>query len=261
MLVIIVVALIAHAISGRVIERLVRRAVRHNTISKEAEEKRENTLISVLHGVVSLLIWIVAGLTLLSELGVAIGPMLAALGIMGVAVGFGGQYLIRDLISGLFILLENQYRIGDIVCFDSTCGSVEAISLRMTTLRDLDGTVHHVPHGQITRVSNETKIFSRVNLDIGIGYGASIDQAIEIVNRVGLELAEDPEWRPRIRSAPAFRRVEELADSSVVIKIVGDVAPLEKWSVTGELRKRLKEAFDAAGIEIPFPQMVVHQGK
>ena len=155
---------------GRVfIERTVRKAVvPAQFLSKEAEKKREDTLISVFTGTLNIAVIIVAVLMILQELGVEIGPLIAAAGIAGIAVGFGGQYLIRDVISGMFIILENQYRVGDVVCFDDTCGLVEGISLRMTTLRDLDGTVHHVPHGEIKKVSNLSKYYSRVNLNVGI---------------------------------------------------------------------------------------------
>ncbi|MBU2220830.1 mechanosensitive ion channel family protein, partial [Patescibacteria group bacterium] len=209
----------------------------------------------------SILVWIIALMMLLSEFGIAIGPILAAAGVVGLALGFGGQYLIRDLISGIFILLENQYRTGDVVCFDTTCGLVEHLSLRMTTLRDLDGTVHHVPHGEIHTVSNLSKGFSRVNLNIGIGYSSKLDHVIEVVNRVGKELAEDPVWKTQILKAPEFLRVEEFADSAIIIKILGETLPIKQWDVAGELRMRLKIAFDAEGIEIPFPQRVTHAAK
>jgi small conductance mechanosensitive channel len=194
-------------------------------------------------------------------LGVAIGPLLAAAGIAGVAVGFGGQYLIRDLISGIFIIIENQYRTGDVVCFDSTCGLVESITLRMTTLRDLDGTVHHVPHGEIKTVSNLSKHFARVNLNVGVSYFSNLEHVIEVVNRVGKEMTNDPKWKDVILKAPQFLRVDDFADSAIVIKILGDTQPLKQWEVTGELRKRLKIAFDKEGIEIPFPQRTIHASK
>jgi small conductance mechanosensitive channel len=255
---ILVGALIAHYISGAFIERVVRKLIRQGRGSRDSEERRENTLIQVFGGVASVLIWLSAGLMVLSELGVAIGPLLAAAGIAGVAVGFGGQYLIRDIITGLFILMENQYRVGDIVCFDSTCGEVEHISLRMTVLRDLDGVVHHVPHGEVKRVSNLSKDFSRVNLDIGVAYSSDLEQVIEVINRTGRELAGDDAWREDIIEAPQFLRVNEFADSAILVKILGQTKPLRQWAVAGELRKRLKIAFDNAGIEIPFPQRVVH---
>ena len=197
----------------------------------------------------------------IEEFGVSIGPLLAAAGVAGLALGFGGQYLIRDLISGLFIITENQYRIGDVVSFDGDSGSVEDITLRMTTLRDLNGTVHHIPHGEIKRVSNLSKSFARVNLDISVSYNSKLENVINVVNRVGKELAEDDKFKNSIIKAPEFLRVDDFADSAIIIKILGDTKPLKQWEVTGELRKRLKLAFDEAGIEIPFPQRVIHQAK
>lgn len=255
---ILVAGFIVSILAQALISRLVKKLVRQGRYSKEAEEKREQTLIQVLSGAAHIVTWIVILLMVLSEFGVAIGPLLAAAGIVGVAVGFGGQYLIRDLITGIFIILENQFRTGDIVCLGDTCGLVESITLRITTLRDLDGTVHHVPHGEVTKVSNLSKYFSRVNLDIGVSYASDLETVIEVVNRVGVELAEDPAWKDLIVSPPQFLRVNEFADSAVVIKILGDTKPSKQWDVAGELRKRLKIAFDKAGIEIPFPQRVIH---
>jgi len=196
-------------------------------------------------------------LMILQEIGVPIGPILAGAGIVGIAIGFGGQYVIRDLISGFFIILENQYRIGDVVSFDGTSGLVEDISLRMTTLRNQDGTVHHIPHGEIKKVSNLSKDFARINLNMNISYSANLEQVIAVVNRVGMELAEDPLFKPHIIKPPQFLRIEDFGDSSVIIKILGETQPLMQWELTGELRKRLKIAFDKEGIEIPYPQRVV----
>ena len=258
---ILVGALVLHYIGGFFIHRAIRNVVREGDGSPASEEKREDTLIQVVDGVVHVLIWVVATMMVLSELGVAIGPLLAAAGIAGVAVGFGGQYLIRDVITGLFILLENQYRVGDVVCFDGTCGSVEHISLRMTTLRDLDGTVHHVPHGEVKKVSNLTKGFARVNMVIGVSYDADIEQVTRVVNEVGEAMAQDPAWSDDIISPPKFLRIDNFGDSSVDIRVLGDTQPSKQWDVAGEYRKRLKVAFDKEGIEIPFPQRVLHQTK
>ena len=242
------------------IEKLVRKLiVSDRFLSKQAEQKREDTLIQIGTTSLSILVWLLAIMMVLQETGVAITPLLAAAGVAGLAFGFGGQYLIRDLISGLFIIMENQYRIGDVVCFDKTCGLVEDITMRMTTLRDLDGVVHHVPHGEIKTVSNLSKYYARVNLNIGISYHTNLEHAISVVNKVGQELAEDPEWKEHILKAPQFLRVDDFADSAVIIKILGDIKPLMQWDVAGELRKRLKIAFDKEGIEIPFPQRVIHQ--
>ncbi|PIY78669.1 MAG: mechanosensitive ion channel family protein, partial [Parcubacteria group bacterium CG_4_10_14_0_8_um_filter_35_7] len=234
------------------IEKFIRKViVLDHFLSKEEEKKREDTLIRIFAGSLGIVVGIVALLMILQEIGVAIAPLLAAVGIAGLAFGFGGQYLIRDLISGLFIIMENQYRVGDVVCFNGTRGLVEDISLRMTTLRDLDGTVHHIPHGEIKRVSNLSKYFARVNLNIGISYNSNLEQVISVVNKVGKELAEDSAWKEYILKPPQFVRVDDFGDSAIIIKILGETKPLKQWDVAGELRKRLKIAFDREGIEIP----------
>jgi small conductance mechanosensitive channel len=248
----------------RYINIVIRKIVLMSMVSdadknSEAEKKRKDTLSRIFSWVTRILILTMATLIILQEVGVPIGPILAGAGILGLALGFGGQYLIRDLISGFFIILENQYRIGDVVNLDGTSGLVEDISLRLTTLRDLDGNVHHVPHGEIKRVSNLSKYFSRVNLNIGIAYHSKLDHVIEVVNKIGNEMAEDPIWKEHILKAPQFLRIDNFADSAIEIKIIGETPAHKKWDVTGELRKRIKLAFDQEGIEIPFPQRVIHQ--
>lgn len=261
-LLIALAAFIVNIVLSRIIRRAVKIAVvPDKNMSPEAEIKRENTLIRIFNGTLAVVITIMATLMILKEAGLDIAPILAGAGIVGLAVGFGGQYLIRDIITGLFIILENQYRIGDVVDIDGLGGAVEDISLRKTTLRNLDGTVHHIPHGEITKVSNLSKNFARVNLNIGVSYNANLEHVIDVINKTGTELANDPYFKDLIISPPAFLRVDDFADSSVVVKILGDTQPLKQWEVTGELRKRLKVAFDREGIEIPFPQRVIHQAK
>lgn len=259
-LLIIVVAFILDRILQRILVRTIKASVKSDEkTSVEAEKKREDTLIRIFSGALNLVVVIIAIMMALQEVGVEIGPLIAGAGIVGLAVGFGGQYLIRDIITGLFLMLENQYRIGDVVTIEGISGSVQDISLRKTTLRDLNGTVHHIPHGSITKVSNQSKDFARVNMDIGIGYGTDIGHLADVINRTGLELAADPAFSEAIISAPQFVRINEFADSAIVVKILGDTKPLKQWEVAGELRRRLKEAFEKEGIEIPFPQTVVHR--
>lgn len=246
-------------IASRIIHRTLRVIFEKRAAESIGEKKRQETLERILIGVTYVTVSTIGLLMTLQQIGLDIGPILAGAGIVGLAVGFGGQYLIRDLISGLFIVLENQYRIGDSVNLDSTKGLVEDITLRMTTLRDLDGTVHHIPHGEVKRVANLSKQFSRVNLNIGISYTANIDKVISVINKVGNDLANDPIWQEKIISPPQFLRIDDFGDSSVVIKIVGDTKPIKQWEVAGEFRKRLKTAFDEVGIEIPFPQLVIHK--
>lgn len=261
-IIILIVAFIIRKFTDIFIEKTVRKMVISNRyLSKEDEKKREDTLIKIFESALKVVVIVITGLMILSEAGVNIGPLLAGAGIAGLAFGFGGQYLIRDLISGLFIILENQYRVGDVVCFDGTCGLVEDVTMRMTTLRDLDGTVHNIPHGEIKKVSNLSKHFARVNLNIGVSYKADLEKVIEVVNKVGKEISEDTVWKEHIIKPPQFLRVDSFAESAVIIKILGETKALKQWDVAGELRKRIKIAFDKEGIEIPFPQRVVHQAK
>lgn len=257
---ILVSAVVLNKIAKKIIEKGVRTSiVSDHFMSKSAEKKREDTLISIFSGVSLIAITMMAIMMSLQEVGILVGPLLAGVGIVGLAFGFGGQYLIRDVITGLFIILENQYRIGDVVKFDDTGGLVENITLRMTTIRDMDGTVHHIPHGEIKKVSNFTKLFSRVNMNIGIAYDANLEHVIRVVNQVGNDLAADPAWKDSIILAPQFLRIDDFGDSSIIIKIVGDTQPSKQWEVSGELRKRIKMAFDQEGIDIPFPQRVIRQ--
>ncbi len=259
---IIALALLVRAFGGMFLSRLIRRLIPASHFnSPEAEKQREDTLIRITRGTLSWLVWIVAALMLLSEVGINIGPLLAAAGIAGIAIGFGGQYFIRDVVAGLFIIIENQYRIGDVVCLDKTCGGVEDISLRTATLRDLDGAVHHVPHGTVSRVSNLSKEFARVNIDIGISYDSDLEKVMAIVDETGRALGEDPAWKKDITKPIHFEQVKDFADSAIIIKILGETKPLRQWAVASEFRKRLKIAFDRAGIEIPFPQRVIHQAR
>ena len=261
-LVIVVVGAVLWFVSNRFLPRIVRRAVTQTGYkeSKEGLEKRTNTLLSIFKGMARAVIVIVVIIMVLDEVGVPVAPVLAGFGIAGVAVGFGAQYLIRDLIAGIFIIMENQYRVGDVVKVADIVGLVENITLRKTVLRDLDGIVHHVPNGEIKTASNYTRHFSRVNLDISVGYGTDLDHAIGVINRVGKELAGDEKWRKVIKSPPQALRVNNLGDSGIDIKILGDVKPMEQWAVMGELRLRLKKAFDAEGIEIPWPHTKVYFG-
>lgn len=262
---IVVIALVAfllNRIIGRIIIRAVRLAVvRDETMSEEAEIKREDTLIRIFNGALRIVILTLAVMMILDEAGLKIGPILAGAGIIGLAVGFGGQYLIKDIISGLFIILENQYRIADVVEINSVEGLVEDISLRKTTLRDINGTVHHIPHGEIKIVSNLSKNFARINMNIGIAYNSDLEHVIKVINRVGNELAQDKAYKDSILKPPQFLRINEFGESAIIVKILGDTKPGKQWETAGELRKRLKIAFDREGIEIPFPQRVIHQVK
>jgi small conductance mechanosensitive channel len=258
---IIVLLLMAIIAAGELTPRLVVRTLTRRPGELEEEvSKRGYTLSRVLTNAGQIFIILIAVFTILSELGIDIAPILASAGVVGIAIGFGAQSLIKDLIAGLFIILESQYRVGDVVRISDVAGLVEDINLRRTVLRDLDGIVHIVPNGEIRVASNFTKEWSRVNLNVSVGYGEDLDHVISVINRVGKELAEDPEWAPLILKAPQVLRVDDLGASGVDIKILGDTKPIRQWDVMGELRKRLKKAFDEEGIEIPWPHTKVYFG-
>lgn len=262
-LTILVVVYLLRKFAMIIISRLVRRAIKPNKFRTRTEEiQREDTLISVIGTSVRVGLWVVAGLLLLGEAGVDIGPLLAGAGVAGVALGFGAQSLVKDFLAGMFILVENQYRVGDVVSVNGkVSGVVEKISLRETVLRDLDGMVHHIPNGYIEFATNMTMEFANVNLDVGVGYDTDLDGLEVLINEVGSTMAKDEVWKDRILEAPQMLRVDSFAESAIVVKITGKTAPMKQWDVTGELRKRLKKAFDKAGIEIPFPQRVLHEPK
>jgi moderate conductance mechanosensitive channel len=256
---IIAIAWFLKMLSKRIVNRLTHAASKSSRISlNEGEAKRMGTIARLFNWTFSTVIVLIATMMVLIEFKINITPILTGAGIMGVAIGFGGQYLVRDIITGFFIIFENQYRIGDVVNIGGLSGSVEDITLRVTTLRDMNGTVHHIPHGEIKTVSNSSKEYSKINLNIGVSYAADLNQVKEVINKVGATLAAEKYWKDLITEAPAFLRVDSLDDSSIALKVVGVTKPSKQWEVTGELRKRLKEAFDANGIEIPFPQHVVY---
>jgi len=200
---------------------------------------------------------IIAGLTILQQFGVNIGPAIAGLGVAGIAIGLGAQTLVQDWLAGMFVILENQYNVGDIVQVGGVSGIVEEFSLRRTTLRDLDGVVHSVPNGQITVASNMTRSWARVNLNVEVAYDTDIDAATDVINTLGTQLLADDDWGPKLLEAPTVARVDSLGESGVELKVLARVQPAQQWAVTGELRKRILARFAERGIEIPFPYRVV----
>jgi len=221
---------------------------------------RTETLGNVLRSLASLVIWTSAvfiAVASLDTIRIELGPLIAGAGIIGVALGFGSQSLVKDFLSGIFMLLEDQYGVGDIVDVGPATGIVEGITLRTTRLRDVEGVLWHVPNGEITRVGNLSQQWSRSLLDIPVAYGSDLNEAISIIKRTADDLWTDASWRGLILEEPDVWGVEAFADSSILIRLVLKVVPAQQWAVSRELRLRLKAAFDDAGIEIPFPQTVV----
>lgn len=262
-LVIIVIAYLLNKLSKLIIPIVIQRFMKIRGRGKKAIEevnKRSSTLSGFVTNAFLGLVILIALFMILSEIGVDIGPLLAGAGVLGLAIGFGAQKLIGDLINGLFIVLEDYYGKGDVIRVANISGLVEDVNIRRTILRDLDGVVHTVPNSEIQIASNFTRSWSRVNLNVSVGYGEDLDKAIEVINKVGNELARDKYFKPLIITTPQVLRVENLGDSGIEIKILGDTKPMKQWEITGELRKRIKKAFDEAGIEIPWPHTKVYFG-
>jgi len=262
--IVILVAYLVNRISKVLTPLLVRRTIKVKGKGKRAREeldKRAHTLSSFLNPAIGAIIIIIAIFMILSELGIDITPLLAGAGVAGIAVGFGAQTLIKDFIGGIFVVLEDQYDVGDVVRIAGIAGLVEDISLRRTVLRDLDGIVHSIPNSEVTTASNYTRDWSRVNLDIPVAYGEDLDRVTDVLNKVGEELAEDDVFGPMIIGAPRVLRVQNFGDSGIDIKMLAETKPLKQWDVTGELRKRVKKAFDKEGIEIPWPHVKLYLGQ
>lgn len=223
-------------------------------------KKRAETFTSIIRILMTIGIVAVGGVSILSELGVEIGPVLAAAGVVGLAVGFGAQHLVQDVISGFFLLLEDQIRVGDVVEVAGKNGLVERLTPRTVVLRGGDGSVHFVRAGQINIVTNMTKDFSRYVLDVGVAYREDVDRVMAVLRGIDAELRADPKFGPDIIEPIEMLGVDRFADSAVVIRARLATRPGRQWAVGREFNRRLKRRFDAEGIEIPFPHVTVHMG-
>lgn len=223
--------------------------------------KRAATLSGILQTIALTAVWAIVIIESLQLVGLDITPILAGAGILGLAVGFGAQNLVRDLISGFFIILEDQIRLGDVAVINGTGGLVETITFRTISLRDFSGVVHIFPNGGITSLSNMTKEWSAFVLDMGVGYNEDTDRVVEVMKAVGEELRQDRLFGPTMIEPIEVVGVENFADSAVVLRARIKTKPLEQWNIGREYRRRLKKAFDAQGIDIPFPHQTLHMGK
>ncbi|GJL59518.1 MAG: hypothetical protein NPIRA03_23750 [Nitrospirales bacterium] len=226
-----------------------------------AAEKRVKTLIGLLLTICLTLVWVVAVVMGLGQIGLDITPIIASAGIVGLAVGFGAQNLVRDVINGFFMILENQVRVGDVAVVNGTGGLVEAISFRTITLRDLSGTVHIFPNGTVTTLANMSKDWSFYVMNIGVAYKEDTDRVSSVMKEVGRDLQADPEIGPNILEPIEILGVDDFGESEVVIKARLKTLPIKQWMVGREYRRRLKKAFDQNGIEIPFPHRTLYMGE
>ncbi len=259
----ILIILLLAWIALKMAKKLSQGLVRFVTRQKEDEEfqKRTRTLGEVVRYVIVLVVFAVATMTVLKELGIDIGPVLAAAGIVGLAVGFGAQSLVKDVISGFFILLEDQIRVGDVINIADKGGLVEKVGLRTTVLRDLQGNVHYVPNGNISVVTNMTKEFSRYVFDIGVAYREDVDEVIEVIKGIDEEMRQDPEFRDDIIEPIEIMGLDQFANSAIVIRARTTTLPIKQWRVGREFNRRIKKKFDELNIEIPFPHVTLYMGE
>jgi small conductance mechanosensitive channel len=222
---------------------------------------RTRTLLTVGRKALFVLLAVVSVLMILSELGVNIGPLLAGAGVLGLAVGFGSQKLVQDIVTGVFILLEDQISVDDVVKVADKAGLVEAVSIRSVRLRDFSGTVHTIPYSSIGTVSNLTKDFSFSVFEIGVAYREDVDEVMAVLQQIGADLQEDPEFGPLILEPLEVAGLDSFGDSAVVIKARIKTIPLKQWAVGRQFNRRMKKKFDELGIEIPFPHTTVYFGE
>lgn len=260
---VLVAAWLAYRLVVVLTRRIERSVVEGGMGGLSAREQRGRTLAQIVRNASTVALALLAGVACLSVfVPNASTPLAAAVGVLGLALSFGAQGLVRDLIAGFVMLLEGQYQVGDVIRINErTAGQVERVTLRVVVLRDVHGVLHTIPNGQIDQVSNLTKGWSRAVLELGVAYGEDVDRVMEVLLDVGRGLWEDPEWRPRLIDQPVVPGVERFEDSAVVIRFMAKTQPLKQWEVARELRRRVKKRFDAEGIEIPFPHRTLYWGR
>lgn len=258
-LIVFIVMLLGFSVLKRGLRRL--QTLIEGTLPDQAQGQRATTLTNVLGDLVRVIIAGVGITTILSQLGINLGPLLVAAGVGGIAIGFGAQSLVKDVIAGFFILLENQVRVGDVVNIAEVGGLVEDISLRTISLRDLSGNVHTVPNGTITTVTNMTMDFSRYVFNVGVAYRADVDVVMKLLKELGAELQMDPEFGSHILEPLEMLGVDQFSDSAVIIKCRFTTKPIKQWAIGREMNRRIKIAFDTHGIEIPFPHRTIYWGE
>lgn len=258
---ILIALIILSQMSRWIVKWLERFVPEKDSLQATEAKKRAQTLGNILRHTFLIVIFFIAILMILGELGIQLGPLLATAGIGALAIGFGAQGLVKDVISGFFIILENQYRIGDAIEVAGVSGMVESVSLRKTVLRDLEGRVHTVPNGEIKVVSNLSKEWSRAVVDIGISYRDDVDHIIDLLGQIGRELAGEEPYQSAILESPQILGVERFGESQLVIRMIVKTMPLKQWEVGRELRRRIKNRFDEKGIQIPSSHRILFLGE
>lgn len=266
-LIIIIIAMLFHFFSDSIVGYVVRFSTRHRKDQTKTDaKKREATLVSIFSTVVKLMIWMVAVMAVFDAINLNISSIAAGAGVVGIIVGLGAQTTIRDYLAGVFIILENQYRVGDVITLSGgstgmtgTSGTVEEITLRITKLRGLDGTLNVVRNGEASIITNRTFKFSNIVIDIGVDYKSDIDIVEKVMNKVGQDMMKNEKLAHDIFEPISFLYVDDFLDSSIVVRAMGKVKPAEQWEIAGEYRRMLLKAFNQAGVEIALPQVVIHK--
>lgn len=259
--IILIAAVILSLVIRIVVPKLIQgRMPRLRRETREQLAARSKTLSGIIVQVLTVLLWIFVLVMILSQLGVDIAPLIAGIGVASLAIGFAAQNIIRDYLHGFFIVMEDWYREGEVAIIQGTGGLVEHITLRRTILRDLNGTMHIFPNSRVEQASNMTRDWSRINLNISVAYKENLGQVFQVINQLCQEFKDDPAWGKDMLTVPHVERVDNLGDSGVEIKILGDTKPIRQWALMGELRKRIKDRFDQEGIEIPWPHTKLYFG-
>jgi len=265
LLIIIILAFVALKLTNMLLRRLKPLMLRHMENGTDLDtteiEKRIDTLLGILRSLIKIIVWLMIAMLFLRKIGIDIAPIIAGAGIVGLAVGFGAQELVRDFISGFFMLLENQIREGDVAIVNGTGGLVEHVGLRTIVLRDLSGVVHVFQNGKVNTLANMTKKWSAMVFDIGVAYKEDTDKVAAVIKQVAEELRADPDFQDKILEPLEIFGVDQFGDSAVVIKARFKTKPVEQWAVGRAFRRRLKKAFDEKGIEIPFPHRTIYWGE
>ncbi|MGA5319143.1 mechanosensitive ion channel family protein [Streptomyces seoulensis] len=231
--------------------------LRDRTRSSQRREQRARTIGSVLSSGVTIVLALLGTAMILDQVGIALGPLLASAGVVGLAIGFGAQSLVADYLSGLLIMVEDQYGVGDTVDLGEAVGEVEHIGLRLTHVRDLNGGLWHIRNGEVLRVRNDSQDWARAVLDVAVAYDSNLDTVYQVLEDAGRSLRQDPAFSAVLLEDPSVWGVQSLDADGVVVRLAVKTIPLQQWGVTRELRRRVKEALDAAGIDIPFPQRTI----
>ncbi len=271
LVIILGIAIVSQAVLGRLVERLTFRAMStritrdsepktpEEVIERSRRDQRAESITALLRSVIVGLVWSIAGITMLSTIGINVGPLLASAGVVGVALGFGAQTLVKDYLAGIFMIIEDQYGIGDLVDLGQVVGTVEEVGLRVTRLRDMSGVVWYVRNGEILRVANRSQGWTLAIVDVPVSYDSDLDKVRDIIERVADDMTEDPASRELLLDRPEYAGVESVSGEAVIIRVTARAMPDKQVAGSRAIRERLKVAFDEGGVKVPAVLRLPHQ--